>query len=38
MEQKIKNLIGEYVFSITALQCKIEELEKELKELKEKKK
>jgi len=36
LEQRFKTLLGEYAFTVTALQHQIEELQRELKELKEK--
>jgi cell division protein FtsB len=34
MEQKIKALLGEYAFTVAALQVQIEKLQDEIKELK----
>ena len=36
MEQKIKTLLGEYAFTITALQHQIEQLQEKLKEYEDK--
>ncbi len=35
MEQKIKTLLGEYAFTITALQHQVEQLQEEIKKLNE---
>lgn len=38
MEQKIKSILGEYAFTVAALQHQVETLSKELEDLKKKEK